>query len=152
MSSPSERIRETRERLGLAPSAVADAAGLNDNWYFDVEHFDHEVTGNISLDQLISIANTLGLTPLGVLEGPEFPSPARRVSLAELAELAEERVTEEGISVDEYSQRVGWDMAPVFADPEHIRTYTVDALRDICREVGVDWHEALPTELNRAAG
>jgi len=152
MSSPAHRIREARERLGLWPGVVADAAGLNHNWYFDVEHFDHEVTGNITLDQLIIIARTLGLTPLAVLEGPEFPPPLRRVSLEALAKQAEGRMLEQGLSVADFSQRVGWEIAPVFADPQHVRTYTVDALQQICREAGVDWREALPSELNVAAG
>jgi len=52
VSSPSERIREARERLSLDPSDVAAAAGLNDDWYVDVEQSDNEVRGNISLDQL----------------------------------------------------------------------------------------------------
>jgi hypothetical protein len=152
MSSPSTRIREARERLGLGASEVSDPAGLNDDWYFDVEHFDHEVTGNVTLDQLIVVARRLRLTPLGILEGPEFPPPPRRLSLEELAKRAEERMLAQGLSVADFSQRVGWEMAPVFADPQHVRTYTVDALQEICREAGVDWHAALPAELNEAAG
>ena len=152
MSSPSERIREARERLGLEPSEVAAAAGLNYDAYFDVEHCDDEATSNISLDQLIVIGRLIGLTPLGILEGSGFPAPARRVSLAELAGRAAERMAGEGMSAYEYGERVGWEMAPVFTDPETIRTYTVDALRDICREVGIDWHEAPPAALDEPTG
>jgi len=152
MSSPSERIREARERLGLSPHAVAQGAGLNYDWYFDVEHDDGEVTSNLSLDSLIAIAAALWLTPLGILEGPDFPQPAERVSLAELAELAMRRMEETELPLEAFSERVGWEMAPVFADPESIRGYTVDALRDICREVGVDWHAAIPQSPRGSGG
>lgn len=152
MTSPSLRIREARERLGLWPGHVADQAGLNDNWYFDVEHFDDEVTSNISLNQLVIIARALNLTPLEILEGPGYPAPSRRLPLAEVAARASQRMAADGLSVEAYSDRVGWEMALVFARPDHIRTYTVDALKAICADIGLDWHEALPAELIEAAG
>lgn len=69
MSSQADRIGEARERVGPEAAAVASAAGLNENWYFDVESYDKEVARNISLDQLLIITHAVGLTPLAALSG-----------------------------------------------------------------------------------
>jgi transcriptional regulator with XRE-family HTH domain len=152
MSSSAERIREARERAGIDADAVASAAGLNPNWYFDVESYDAEVTSNISLDQLIIITHVVGLTPLGALEGPAAQAPAPRISLTELVETARRQMIAAGETVEQYSTRVGWEMAPLFANPAYLRNYTVDALQDICRTVGMDWRAALPVEITPPAG
>jgi hypothetical protein len=47
------------------------------------------------------------------------------------------------LEVEAYSERVGWELAPVFADPAYFREYTVDALRDVCAALGIDWREVL---------
>ncbi|MEO8621271.1 MAG: hypothetical protein ABI625_09420 [bacterium] len=152
MSSSAERIREARERAGIEPDAVAAAAGLNSDWYFDVESYDAEVTSNISLDQLIIITQAVGLTPLGALEGPGAQPPEQRVSLSALVEHARLQMLESAQTIEEYSERVGWELAPVFADPAYLRKYTVDALQDICRVVGIDWRAVLPVEIISPAG
>ncbi|HEX6533708.1 MAG TPA: hypothetical protein VF041_03875 [Gemmatimonadaceae bacterium] len=152
VSSPAERIQQARTRAGLDPATVAQTIGLPEGWYFDLEHFNSEVTGNISLDQFLRLAELVGLTPLGILEGPDYPEPNRRISLAQLVDLARQQMQSAGLSVDAYSDRVGWEMAPVFADPAYLRSYTVDALQGLCREVGVDWHKALPEKLRPGAG
>jgi hypothetical protein len=55
------------------------------------------------------------------------------------------------LSLDAYSELVGWEMGKVFENPETIRGYTVDALQDICRDVGIDWRDAL-AEITARAG
>jgi hypothetical protein len=47
------------------------------------------------------------------------------------------------MTVEELSQRVGWEMAEPLRDSQRFRAYTLDALIDLCAEVDVDWRETL---------
>jgi len=143
MTSPGERIQEARERAGLTAQEVASAAGLSVNWYLDVEHDDGEVTSNLSLAHLGIIARTLGLSPLEIIEPASTPLPGPSLLLSELAARAQAKMKAENLSVEDYSECVGWEMAPVFANPAHLREYTFDALVHVCTNVGVDWRLVL---------
>ena len=143
MTSASTRIREARERAGLAASYVAECAGLNDNWYSDVEADDFEVINNISLHALAMIGRTVGLTPLQIVNGFEAEPPSEVIPLSALRAHAQMRMLSDGLSVEEFSTRVGWDLAPLLSDLDPIHKYTVQGLQDICRDIGVDWRAAL---------
>ncbi len=147
--SPAATIREARERLGLDPHSVAVAAGLNDHWYFDVESYDSDVTSNISLSQLGLIARRLSLDPLAIFEQSPPPVEHQR-TLVELLTLADGEMRRRDETVDTFGDTVGWEMAPVLADPDKFRQYTFDALVDLCRVLGVDWREFLLDSLKPA--
>lgn len=127
----------------MEPEEVARAAGLNKPWYFDVEGRDDEVTGNISLRALKAIARVLGTTPLELLEGPGVVGAAAPGSAAALVELVQARIDAERLTVEAYGSRIGWDMVPVFADPEHLWEYPFDMLRVLCEDLAVDWRAFL---------
>jgi transcriptional regulator with XRE-family HTH domain len=139
MRSPSENIRLARTRIGLEPEDVARAVGLNVPWYRDVEGHDDEVTGNVSLGTLMAIARTLNTTTVELLEGPGALDGASKRSGLELADLARARIASDGLTVKEYGDRIGWDMAPVLAAPEHLQRYPVVMLQALCHDLGVDW-------------
>jgi transcriptional regulator with XRE-family HTH domain len=142
-TSAGERIRAAREHRGLPSQVVAAAAGIGDDWYRDVENDATEATSNLSLTSFGCIARAVGLSPLEALAGRSARPASVQRSLSDLASLAHARMEGDGLTIEAYSQRVGWDMAPVFADPAHVRRYTADALWDICADVGVDWREVL---------
>jgi transcriptional regulator with XRE-family HTH domain len=139
--SPSENIRLARIRAGVEPDAVARAAGLNKPSYFDVEGHDDEVTGNISLRSLSAIAHALKTTPLELLAGHGAVGLASPRPAAELPDLARVRLSGERLTVEEYGDRIGWDLAPVLADPEYLWEYPFDMLHSLCEDLEVDWRE-----------
>ena len=141
MGSPSENIRAARVRAGMEPEDVARAVGLNKPWYYDVEGRDDEVTGNISMTTLMTIARTLGTTVVALLEGPEMAGAPSKRSSAELAALARARIAADGLTADAYGDRIGWDIAPVLKNPEHVWQYPFAMLQSLCEDLGVDWKE-----------
>jgi len=143
MGSPSENIRAARVRAGLEPEDVARAVGLNKAWYHDVEARDDEVTGNISLGTLIAIARRQGTTAVELLEGPVTHAGRSKRSSADLVALAQARIAAERLTEEAYGDRIGWDMAPVFANPEHVWEYPFDMLEALCHDLGVDWKQFL---------
>lgn len=141
MGSPSENIRAARVRAGMEPEDVARAVGLNKPWYYDVEGSDDEVTGNISMATLIAVARMLGTTAVELLDGPGAVGGAAKRSSSDLVALARARIAAERLTVDEYGDRVGWDMAPVLTNPEHVWQYPFVMLRSLCEDLGVEWKE-----------
>jgi transcriptional regulator with XRE-family HTH domain len=125
----------------MEPEDVARAVGLNKPWYYDVEGRDDEVTGNISLVTLMAIARTLGTTTVALLDGSGTVGGASKRSSADLAALARARIAAERLTVGAYGDRIGWDMAPVLKNPEHVWQYPFVMLQSLCEDLGVDWKE-----------
>lgn len=125
----------------MEPDEVARAAGLNKPSYFDLEGSDDEVTGNISLRSLTAIAHALKATPLELLAGHGAAGLLPPRAAAELVALARTRLSAERLTVEAYSHRIGWDLAPVFADPEYFWEYPFATLQALCEDLTVDWRE-----------
>lgn len=140
MGSPSKNIRAARVRAGMQPEEVARAVGLNKPGYYEVEEHDDEVTGNISMATLMAIARTLGTTAAALLGGPGTTLASKRSS-AELAVLALARIAAERLTADAYGERIGWDIAPVLTNPDHVWQYPLVMLQSLCQDLGVDWKE-----------
>ena len=107
-------------------------------WLGDVEAEDNEATSNLSLGQLLSLCDTVGISVFEALYGPEFDPPQKCTSPNELAELLRQRAGAYD-SVESFSEELGWDIAPILKDPRAIETYTLDGLQDICDPLGVYW-------------
>lgn len=143
MGSPSENIRTARLRAGLRPEDVARAVGLNKPSYYDVEASDDEVTGNISLATLTTIARCLGTTVADLLDCPETHATNLSRPIFDLMALAQARMAAEHLTVEAYGNRVGWNLAPAFENPERIWDYPFEMLRALCGNLGADWTQFL---------
>ena len=143
MESPSKHIRVARVRAGLQPEDVARAVGLNKPSYYDLEASDVEVTGNISLATLTAIARCLGTTTVELLEGPRTDASRSNRPQSDLLALAQARIAAVGLTVKAYGDRLGWNLAPVFENPERIWEYPFDVLRSLCDDLGADWRQFL---------
>jgi transcriptional regulator with XRE-family HTH domain len=141
MGSPSENIRAARIRAGLQPEDVARAVGLSKPSYYDIEGRDDEVTGNISVATLMAIARTLGTTAAELLDGAGTVAGAPKRSSSEIVDLTRARIAAEHVTVEAYGDRIGWDMAPVLKNPEHVWRYPFVMLQALCGDLGVDWKE-----------
>jgi transcriptional regulator with XRE-family HTH domain len=141
MGMPSENVRLARTRAGLEPADVAQAVGLNKSSYYELESHDDEATTGISLGILRAVARTLGTTAVELLEGPDAVRPRSGQALSILVDLVRTRIASHGLTVDAYGDRIGWDVAPVLANPEHVWEYPFDMLHALCEDLGVDWKE-----------
>ena len=135
----SNRIRAARERLGLSDDEVVRRWGVEPSFYWDLEIANDEIFTCIDIAKLPDLARVLE-TPLPVLLfGSESPVPLLRTSAAVLARRVTELIESEGISANELSDKVGWELGPLLADPETLGTFNIAGLRDVCKAVGVDW-------------
>jgi len=112
--------------------------GLNPPWYYDLEAYPIEITGNISLRVLAVIARTLGTTTLQLLEGADTLRPEHPRSASELADLLRARIAADGQTADDYGDRIGWAVAPVLAIPDLLWESPFEMLQALCEDLGVD--------------
>lgn len=140
-----ERIRAARERAGLTREAVWRRLEINDDWYRDVEWDDSEVMMTLSLAQVTLLADLLGTRADRLLEdGCPSPRSSRSLGFVELAARAEARMAELEMSVEEFGERVGWEIGTTLDDPERFWLWNADGLQDLCAELGLCWLDALP--------
>ena len=71
------KLLSVRKRLGLTQAEVAEAAGLSDRTYADIERG----TVNMRIDTILRICNALHITPDEVLTESDFPISARAEAL-----------------------------------------------------------------------
>ncbi|HET9939909.1 MAG TPA: helix-turn-helix transcriptional regulator [Candidatus Eisenbacteria bacterium] len=139
-----ERIRAARERAGLEHGEMADKVGISWEEYWDIEGFEEDVWCCHSFDTLHRLAQALGLTLLGILEGDDSVDPAESMSFADFRSAVAESVRASGGDADAWGERAGWDVEPVLRDPEAFWKRCPDELRDVANAAGIDWRAVLP--------
>jgi hypothetical protein len=113
--------------------------------YFDLESFDDELVTCLSLEQVRSLATVLHLSIAALLaDETNAIASGPAMSMAELVDRIGQRLVQEGISVDAFSDRVGWDVTAALNDPDSAwRDWNIDCLRDVCAEIEIDWLRVL---------
>ena len=60
--------------------------------------------------------------------------------MSHLVDRLRQRLSQEGITADAFSDRVGWDITAALSDPESAwHDWNIDCLRDVSTELGVEW-------------
>ena len=143
--SAKERIRQARLDAGLTEAAVAQVIEATIHYYWDLEHFDDEVFTVPSLRELKALGDVLNVEPRVLLIGPEECNATQILSFRSIREHLADHLARNGITVDQFSDAIGWDMTPLMTDPEVLWTWNVEALYSITKPLGLDWVAALPT-------
>jgi transcriptional regulator with XRE-family HTH domain len=139
------RIKGIRESRGLSFDEVAKNVGLSWNEYFDLELHADEVLMCISLGQLAALGRVLGVAPSVLLTKEETSDhPLARLSRSDLSARIQAFIDGAGISLSEFEEQVGWEIAQALYDSDEILDWNVDCLSDVCSAIGVNWLEALP--------
>ncbi len=144
-----KKLRAAREDSGKSPEEIAEALGISSAAYYDLEAFDDELPTSLSLDKVALLFTLLKIEPamfFATAPPPESVSPdalIRKIS---------EYLNTKRMTVSEFEDRVGWDIEPLLKEPSKILSYDIDALRDICNEIGVDWLSVVQSIMSDGEG
>jgi DNA-binding XRE family transcriptional regulator len=138
-------LREARERSGKTVDEMASLLGISRPSYYDLETYDDEIILVISLKQLFTLSHALGIDLVEFFSNGA-PKPAESVSLEALAEKINEYLKAHNLTVAEFEEAVGWEVANCLADPSQFMNFNLDGLMDVSRPLGVDWRALLSTD------
>ena len=131
------RFRSVRERACISVFEFAARAGILASSAFDLESYDDEMMTVYSPAELQRFAGVLGIPASELLGIGKAGDPLTPVMLA--AAIAEFCVLR-AITVREFEEAVGWHVAASLGQPERFaHDYSIEGIRDICRELGIDW-------------
>jgi hypothetical protein len=135
--STSARFRTAREQAGLSIAETAKRANVSESSIWDLESQDDELTTVYSPVELQRFAAVLGVRPADLLATAQHSDP---ISISALASAIHERCRERGMKVEQFADGVGWDVTAAVDAPQLLLTdFSIDGVRDICRELGLDW-------------
>lgn len=135
--STSNRFRVARERAGLSIAETATRAGISEPCVWDLEIHDDELMTVYSPAYLQRFASVLGVAPRELAGTDDRDAP---ISAGELATAIREHCRVRGITLDEFGDAAGWDVSKSVDTPQVLlNDISIDGIRDICRELGIDW-------------
>jgi len=135
-------LREARERSGKTIEEMASLLGISWESYNDLETYDDEIILVISLEQLVTLSHELCIDLIEFFSNGA-PKPAESVSLEALAESINEYLTANKLTVAEFEDAVGWEVANCLTDPSQFLNFNLDGLKDVTKPLSVDWRAVL---------
>ena len=142
--SSAQRIKEARIKAGLSAEEVAKIIDLGIHAYDDLESYDDEVFNCISLKQLRNLSELLSVRAIDLVVIDQSKINETSLTAQELIECIKNTILENSESVDDFSDRVGWDVTSALNNAENVwKDWNLDGLRDICEAVGVNWIDVL---------
>ena len=138
------RIRRVREALGLTRDDVASRWGEQASMYWDLELYDDEAFTVISVRQLQRLASVLETSVNVLLFGEEPAPPLPAAHYLDVVARLEVCMAED--AVEEFGDRIGWDLRPLVTDPGTLGDLPVVGLWSVCRAANVDWVSVISTQ------
>jgi len=135
-------LREARERSGKTIEEMASLLGISWESYNDLETYDDEIILVISLEQLVTLSHALGIDLVEFFSNGAT-KPAESVSLDALAEKINEYLSGHNLTVAEFEEEVGWEVANCLTDPSQFLNFNLDGLKDVTKPLSVDWRAVL---------
>ena len=133
--------------MGLEFKAVAEALGINNNWCWDLEAYDNEITDTLTLKQVMKLAEILHVTPRHLLADEATTVITAVVEPAELANRVKDLLKSKAISLEEFEEQVGWELAWFLAAPDEVWERPAMFLQALCDQIGINWLEVIPEAL-----
>src|SRR5262245_2290193 len=109
------RIRDLRSRTGKSETDMAQLLSINVSWYCDLEQHNDELISTLTLAQAARLAGILGV-PLRELLS-EGSSATTTIAIAQLPERIRTRIAQDGLTVAEFEDRVGWELGKFLQSP-----------------------------------
>lgn len=130
-------IREARERAGLPPEEAARRMCLSQSLLRNLESDDDELTAVHSPADVQRICSVLGVRPCDLLDVKCHGKP---LTPEEIAASIFDHCQKNGMDISNFEETVGWCVARSLEEPRRfLHDYSLDALRDICRELNLEW-------------
>ena len=122
---------------------MAQLLGININWYCDLEQHNDELISTLTLAQAANLAGILGV-PLRELLSEGNPGTTT-IAIAQLPERIRARIAQEGLSVEEFEDRVGWELGKFLQSPTQLASESpLMFLKDLAAALEVDWLSLVP--------
>jgi transcriptional regulator with XRE-family HTH domain len=137
------RIRDLRARTGKTPVEMAGLLGVNIHWYDDLEQHDDELASTLTLGQAVRLAALLGATLHDLLAVSEERDEV--ISLQQLPERIASCLAREGISIEQFEDRIGWKLTPFLEHPVE-RGFELPLMffQALAAGLGIRWLSLLP--------
>ena len=136
------RLKRVRESTGRSDRDIAALLGVSLQEYYEWETFEGELTVAMSLAEVSKLSSALGICSRLIFDDGE--PEASTLSAAQLSAKIKTYIYASGLSITEFENRVGFEIAPALRDSSEILKWNVDCLRFVCKEIGVDLRIALP--------
>jgi transcriptional regulator with XRE-family HTH domain len=136
-SNYAKKIEDARKRAGKSVNEMAHILGISVPAYYDLETYDDEITGSLSLKNVALLLATLGVDPEDFFDIALEKEPV--ISKGDLVERIKDYVSLYKISLSEFDERAGWEVEKIVEDPSRIVEYNIDGLQDISALLGVNW-------------
>ena len=145
------QIRNYRVRAGKSASEVASQLGLNESWYYDLEHYDDELATTLTLFQSMELASILGVRLRDLVNTDTWTDPS--ISLTELPPLIEVHVAKVGISIEQFEEQVGWELRELMQSPfKAISESPIIFVQAVAHQLSINWLSLVPDEQGNRQG
>ena len=88
----------------------------------------------------------MNVDPLALLLGEEASRVPSAITFRGISAHLAHQIAREGQTVEEFGNRIGWNVEAVLKNPEALWAFNVEALYAICSALELDWVAALPTD------
>jgi len=128
------KLKRIRESRGVVPHEIAKKLEIGSPWYFDLEAEGADLADELSVAQLRRLARELDVSP-----GSLFRETETVLTPADLVDRIVAHLSKCGLSAEEFSSQVGWNIQGLLSDPRQIGSFGLIGLREICNAIGLDW-------------
>jgi hypothetical protein len=142
--TPARRLQSAREATGLEQRDVAALIGIGFPWYCDLEMHPNDVAMTLSLEELCHLGSVVRTDPLRLLIGDRASSVERTIQFGEIVQRLADRMAALALDVEQFGERVGWDLTKIMVDSEALWALNTDGFRDVSKAADVDWISAFP--------
>jgi hypothetical protein len=109
------------------------------------ESFDDELFTCLSLEEVVKLAQVLGVSPLSLVAGDDSAHGVTgEMPLRDVISRVREHIVLHALTPVAFSDRVGWDISEALLDPDSAwHSWNLDWLYDVCAELKIDWMAVL---------
>lgn len=135
-------LKNAREALGLTSSQVAEAVGISEAHYFDLELYPEAVRETLSF---IQIASVLGVLKLSLHDlAPDLKrieeSP---IAPSDLTSAVVKRVEALPDGLARFEDIAGWGVQSILETPSRLLEFSIEAIIAISEAAHLDWRRVL---------
>lgn len=142
--STTKRLIEAREAVQKSMEEMAEALGITFESYRDLEDYEDEIINGLIIEEVFKLSTVLKTDVRLWFADPPFPLLLIN-SASSFANMIRDYVKKTGISIAEFEESAGWQIEECLNDPSKFLQLNLDAIMDICNQLGVNWLAVLPS-------